>query len=138
MTTVTCWDEYSYEVQQMIIEENMLMKKLSDYLEASIIIQQSWKTTEIFIEPSQNTLGCKSFLVSYLLQQAGLKNIRVSRQQHDLIETDEYTNTQVKEALTIIMKHPEWIEQFKEEYKDNKTLIRFTFKMTGEELRKYM
>ena len=67
-----------------------------------------------------------------------VKNIRVSRQQHNLIETEEYTYTQVKEALTMIPEHPEWINEFKQEYKDNKTLNRFTYKMTIEELRNYI
>jgi len=138
MTTVTCWDEYSYEEQQLIIEENNLMKTLSDYMEASITFQCGWQTTHIFIDPTSKTHGCKSFLVSYLLQKAGLKNIRVSRQQHNLIETEEYTYTQVKQALSIIPEHPEWITQFKQEYKNNKTLNKFTWDMTIEELRNYL
>ena len=138
MTTVYCWDEYSYEEQQKIIEESQLMKTLSDYLEAAITIQPGWQVTHVFIEPTHKTLGCKSFLVSYLMQKAGLENIRVSRQQYNLIETEEYTYTQVKEALATIPEHPEWITEFKEEYKDNKTLNRFTFKMTIEELRTYL
>ena len=138
MTTVHCWDEYSYEDQQRIIEENQLMKTLSDYPEAAITLQSGWQITYVFVDPTHKTLGCKSFLVSYLLQKAGLRNIRVSRQQHNLIETEEYTYTQVKEALTKILKHPEWINEFKEEYKNNKTLNRFTFTMTIDELRKYL
>ena len=138
MTTVHSWDEYSYEEQQKIIEETQLMKTLSNYLEAAITIQSGWQITYVFVDPTHNTLGCKSFLVSYLLQKAGLKNIRVSRQQYNLIETEEYTYTQVKEALSIIPEHPEWITEFKEEYKNNKTLNRFTFRMTIDELRKYL
>ena len=42
MTTVHCWDEYSYEEQQKIIEENQLMKNISDYLEAAIALQSGW------------------------------------------------------------------------------------------------
>ena len=138
MTTVHCWDEYSYEEQQKIIEDNKLMKIVSDYLDASITFYVAWGKTTIFIDPLIKTPGCKSFLVSYLLQKAGLTNIRVSRQQHNLIETDEYTCTQVKEALKIIPEHPEWINEFQKEYKDNKTLNRFTYKMTIEELRNYL
>lgn len=138
MTTVHCWDEYSYEEQQRIIEENQLMKTLSEYLEAAVTFQSGWETTLIFIDPTQKTPGCKSFLVSYLLQKTGLKNIRVSRQQYNLIETEEYTYTQVKEALSIIPEHPEWITEFKDEYKNNKTLNRFTWEMTIEELLNYI
>ena len=138
MTTVHCWDEYSYEEQQKIIEDNKLMKIVSDYLDASITFYAAWGKTTIFIDPLLNTPGCKSFLLSYLLQKAGLKNIRVSRQQHNLIETEEYTYTQVKEALSMIPEHPEWINEFQKEYKDNKTLNRFTYKMTIEELRNYI
>lgn len=138
MTTVHCWDEYSHEEQQKIIEESQLMQTLSDYLEAAITLQPGWQVTYVFIDPTQKTLGCKSFLVSYLLQKAGLSNIRVSRQQYNLIETEEYTYTQVKEALSIIPEHPEWIKEFKEEYKNNKTLNRFTWEMTIEELRNYL
>lgn len=114
------------------------MKTLSDYLDAAVTFQLGWGTTYIFIDPTHKTLGCKSFLVSYLLQKAGLENIRVSRQQHNLIETEEYTYTQVKKALSIIPEHPEWITEFKEEYKNNKTLTRFTWNMTIEELRNYL
>ena len=138
MTTVYCWDEYSYEEQQKIIEESKLMKTLSDYLEAAITLQPGWQITYVFIEPTLKTQGCKSFLVSYLLQKAGLENIRVSRQQYNLIETEEYTYTQVKEALATIPEHPEWIAQFKQEYKNNKTLMKFTYEMTIEELRNYL
>lgn len=138
MTTVHCWDEYSYEEQQKIIEDNQLMKIVSEYLDASITFYVAWGKTTIFIDPLINTPGCKSFLLSYLLQKAGLTNIRVSRQQHNLIETEEYTCTQVKEALKIIPEHPEWINEFQKEYKDNKTLKRFTYEMTIEELRNYI
>jgi len=138
MTTVYCWDEYSHEEQQRIINENRLMKTLSDYLEASITFQPGLGTTLIFIDSTHKTRGCKSFLVSYLLQKAGLENIRVSRQQHNLIETEEYTYTQVIEALRTIPEHPEWITEFKEEYKNNKTLNRFTYEMTIEELKNYL
>ena len=138
MTTVTCWDEYNYEDQQLIIKENNLMKTISNYLEATITLQAAWGTTTIFIDPKYNTRGCKSYLLSYLLQKTGLKNIRVSREQHNIINTEEYTYTQIKEALTIILEHPEWITEFKEEYKNNKTLTRFTFQMTKKELKNYI
>ena len=138
MTTVTCWDEYNYEDQQLIIEENNLMKTISNYLEATITLQAAWGTTTIFIDPKYNTRGCKSYLLSYLLQKTGLKNIRVSREQHNIINTEEYTYTQIKEALTIILEHPEWITEFKQEYKNNKTLTRFTFQMTKKELKNYI
>lgn len=138
MTTVYCWDDYSYEEQQKIIEESKLMKILSDYLEAAVTLQPGWQVTYVFIEPTLKTHGCKSFLVSYLLQKAGLENIRVSRQQYNLIETEEYTYTQVKEALAAIPEHPEWITEFKQEYKNNKTLMKFTYEMTIEELRNYL
>ncbi len=138
MTTVTCWDEYNYEDQQLIIKENNLMKTISNYLEATITLQAAWGTTTIFIDPKYNTRGCKSYLLSYLLQKTGLKNIRVSREQHNIINTEEYTYTQIKEALTIILEHPEWITEFKQEYKNNKTLTRFTFQMTKKELKNYI
>ena len=138
MTIVTCWDEYNYEDQQLIIKENNLMKTISNYLEATITLQAAWGTTTIFIDPKYNTRGCKSYLLSYLLQKTGLKNIRVSREQHNIINTEEYTYTQIKEALTIILEHPEWITEFKQEYKNNKTLTRFTFQMTKKELKNYI
>ena len=114
------------------------MKTISNYLEATITLQAAWGTTTIFIDPKYNTRGCKSYLLSYLLQKTGLKNIRVSREQHNIINTEEYTYTQIKEALTIILEHPEWITEFKQEYKNNKTLTRFTFQMTKKELKNYI
>lgn len=138
MTTVACWDEYSYEDQQKIIEENMLTETIGNYLGATITIQVAWGTTMIYIDPKRNTPGCKSFLLSYLLQKAGLTMIRVSRQQYNLITTEDYTYSEVVEALKELHEHPEWKQEFNNQYAGNKNLIRFTYKMTKEELRNYM
>lgn len=137
MTTVETWDHYNWEEQQAIIEQGKLEENLGKFIEASITLDVVWGTTYIHIHQRINTNGCKSYLLSYLLQRCGLKQIRVSKQQSDLIQTDKYTYAQVENALKEIMKHPEWIENFKEEVKNNKTLIDFTFNMTTEELRQY-
>lgn len=135
MTTVECWDEYSWEQQQEIIEENQLMQNLSEYLQANMSILVAWKETTLFIDPTRNNKGCKSFLLSYLLQKAGLTQVRVSKEQLNIIEINSYTYTETIKAIHVILKHPEWKEEFKETYNENKKLMEFTYKLSIEQLR---
>lgn len=138
MTTVKNWDYYSWEEQQQRIKEGQLMDDISNYLDSCIHIQTAWGYTDLIIEKRFRKVGCKSFLTTYLLQKAGLKNIRVSKQQINLIHTNEYSYKEVTDALITIIKHPEWIDDFKEEYRENELLQRFTFKMEEEEINRYM
>lgn len=137
MTTVESWDEYTWKEQEEIIEKGKFEEKVGKFLEASITLDTAWGITRIFIFPRTNTKGCKSFLLSYLLQKIGLKKIRVSKQQLHLIETNKYTYKEITTALKEIIKHPEWIKNFKKEIQKNKKLYEFTFNMTTDELRPY-
>lgn len=137
MTTVESWDYYTWEEQQEKLEKCNLEENMGKFLEAAIAIDTAWGTTYIYIHHRIGFLGCKSYLLSYLLQRCGLKNIKVSKEQLDLIETNEYKYKEIENALKEIMKHPEWIKDFKEETKSNKTLTDFTFNMTYEQLRRY-
>lgn len=137
MTTVETWDHYNWEEQQIILKQYELEEKIGKFLEASISVDAAWGTTYIDIHQRIRTKGCKSFLLSYLLQKCGLKQIRVSREQITLIQTDKYSREEIESAMNKIMKHPEWIEDFREYAKDNKTMMDFTFNMTTEELKRY-